>query len=193
MKKKKIFLVLILFICLITISGCKKEEEIPYTKEVDNFNIVRNNIDKQITFEFMKSEDYSIKSTNGSIRFHNELNNYSMELYFIYDYEANSTITKVARDFPLESYHGYKQVQISGYEGWHIYQTNDIFTNYEVNLVLTEPDEAGKVYAVDIKVIQSPLKNDENPFDTKEFVKGEDFKHLLDTIKVVDIDKDESM
>ena len=184
MKFKKVFLFLVLFISVFVISGCGKKEE-PYTKEVETYYIKHSNLDKLISFEFMKSDDYTVIETNGSIRFINNLNNSKIELYYLYDYPVNKTITKEKKDFTLKSYNNFKKYKKKYYGGWSIYQTNDFVTNYEINLILTEPDQNDKVYAVYIKVIDSPIKIDEYPFDTKEFVEKADFKHLIDTLKIV--------
>ena len=88
----------------------------------------------------------------------------------------------MAKILPTKKSKDKKEVKVGDYSGWEIYKGD---TEYETVLVLSEKEaNTNKVYAVDVQVSKSPIMKENMTFDTAEFVKGEDFQYLLNSIKL---------
>ena len=189
MKKYKILLVFVLLLSVFTITGCKKKDEKKqYNKEVEIYSVESLNGMARVSFEFAKDLGYNPVVGSNTARLRHPSNYSMVELTLIHNYRGSSSITKKEDDFYSDYYHDYKTVKIGNYEGWSIVKSTSTITDYEINLVLTSEDAENKVYAVDIKVTQSPLQKNKEDFDTMNFVNSDDFQHMLETIKLIYID-----
>lgn len=189
MKKYKLVLILLLIVGVFSLTGCKKKEEKhEYNKEVEIHSIESINSVKRLSFELAKDLGYNPVISGDTARFRHPSNYSMIEVQLVRNYRYSSIITKKEEDFYSDYYHDYKQVKVGNYEGWSIYKTTELLTDYQMNLILTSEDQENKVYALIIKVTQSPLQKDPNSFNTTDFVNSDDFQHLLNTISVVDIE-----
>ena len=184
MKKYRLLLVLVLVLGVFTLTGCKKDEKKQYNKETNIYSVESLNGAARLSFELAKDLGYEDVVGSNEARFRNK-DDYSMiQLVLNYNYKTSASITKKEKDFYSEYYKDYKEVKYGKYEGWSIVKETSTVTDYEISLVLTEPDQEGKVYAVDVKVTQSPLQKNKEDFNTMSFVESDDFQHILDTLQL---------
>ncbi|MBR2704569.1 MAG: hypothetical protein IKE91_03775 [Clostridia bacterium] len=164
-------------------SGCgdKKEEKAGYNKEVNQYVVETNDKKGELSLEIAKDLNYETGSNVATtFRITSKDNMSEISFHMSYDYKTSATITKKEKDFYSEKYHDYAEVTAGDYKGWSIYYGE---SQYDMGLVLTEPDANNKVYGVTISVRKSPVMKEGMTFDVKEFVNSEDFKHMLDSLK----------
>lgn len=185
--KKVISTVLVVIMLLSGVfifSGCgekKEESKAGYSKEVDQYTVKSNDDKGELSFEIAKDLNYEPGSNVATtFRITSKDNMSDISFHIAYDYKTSATITKKEKDFYSDKYHDFAEVTVGDYKGWSIYYGE---SQYDMGLVLTEPDSSNKVYGVTISVRKSPVMKDGMSFDTKEFVNSEDFKHLLDSLK----------
>lgn len=167
----------------VVFSGCgekKEESKAGYNKEVDQYVVASSNEKGELSFEIAKDLNYEKMTAGPSYRIKSKDNMSEISFHIAYDYKTSATITKKEKDFYSDKYHDFAEVTVGDYKGWSIYYGE---SQYDMGLVLTEPDASNKVYGVVISVRKSPIMKDGMTFDTKEFVNSEDFKHLLNSIK----------
>ena len=184
--KKILSLVLIivsLFAGLVLLTGCNDKKDNggnAYNKEVETHKVKTSDGTAEISFEFEKSNKYLIGTGANSIVIKNSQNYAEVKVTALHDSILSSTVTKKEKDFG-SNFHDYKEVKVGSYYGWEIYEGE---SSYKSVLVLNDKDESNRVYAVKIEVIKSPIMKENMSFDTAEFVKGQDFQHLLNSIKL---------
>lgn len=173
---------------LFILTGCKNNNEekentsTGYNKEVETQNIQTIDGTGSISFEFEKNDKYTVTPSSNKITIKNSENYAEVKVTALHDSIFSATVTKKEKDFYSDKYHDYKEITVGNYTGWEIYKGE---SEYETVLVLSEKEkDTNKVYAVDVQVTKSPVMKENMTFDTAEFVKGEDFQHLLNSIKL---------
>lgn len=181
-------LLFLFFIGLILVTGCSKEDIkiTEYNKLVNSYSVSKSNIeDKVLTFEYLQNDELEITNKNGMIKIYNPNNLATVNIYFYYENIESNLVSKDFNSFYSDAYQDYEKLNIVNHEGWSVYYKTDFVTDYQMCLVLTEEDDDSMVYAAYIEVNQSPLQTDDMEFNTKEYVKSDDFIHLVETLKVV--------
>lgn len=188
MKKINILFVFLLIICVTSLTACKKkQEEKKYDKETTVYSIDSANGFSRVSFELANDLGYNPVISTNNARFRH-MGNYSLiDMTIIYNYPSSSQITKKEEDFYSDYYKDYKTVKIGNYEGWSVIKETETVTDYEIVLKLTSPDKNNRVYALDIRVAQSPLQKNKDDFNTRDFINSDDFNHLLNSIQIAEI------
>lgn len=179
--------VLLVLLSILLLPGCSKKEEVikPYYKATDNYVVTKSNIDnKVLTFEYIKNSIFEVSKKNGAVEIYNPDNLSKIIIYLYHEYSSSNVVSMDKNDFYSESYQDYEKINVGNRDGWSVYYKSGSITNYEASLTLSDEDSDKKVYAAYIKVLQSPIQSDTMDFNTKEFVEGEDFQHLLNSIKL---------
>ena len=185
MKKSSILFICVLLV-LVTVTGCKKKE-VKYNKETTLYSIISSNNKYKVSFELANELGYTLNTEGNKATLRHQGNYSVINVTLLYDYSNSASISKKETDFYSDYYKDYKTVKVNGFEGWSIVKETNIVTDYQTVLVLTSADSDKKVYALDIKVTQSPLQNNKDDFNTINFINSDDFKHLLNTIKIEEI------
>lgn len=178
MKKvlKVILMIVVLGGGLLTLSGCSKQK---------TYTIERSDDSAKVTFKFPEDSGYKFTQTKkynkANLKHPDNLSEIEFRLY--YDYTNSSVITKNEKSFYSKSYKDFKNIEVGDYKGWSIWNRASLRSTYEMQLILTEPDAKNKVYAVNIRVMQSPLTQGQN-FDIDKFVESKDFNRMLKSIKI---------
>ena len=176
---------------LFVLSGCgSKNENKGYSKEVVKYTTLSRNESGEVSFEIAKDLPYEVSKGLANTFVLKSTENYSeIQVTAYYDYKTSSTITKTEKSFYSDKYHDFQNVKVGDFEGWSIYNGE---YSYEIEFIVTEPDESNKVYAVDVQVIKSPVMKENMTFNVKDFVESDDFQHLLNSIEFNLIDKTEN-
>ena len=155
-----------------------------YKKKTETFTIKNDSRGSEVTFDFAaeelgyKAEDYvnGIKFTNPE-----DKSTITIRLYDIWERD----IIKPADAFYSDKYHDWSEVKFGDYEGFKIFKTAELASKVEMALVLDMYDEEkSRVDGVTIVIDQSPMQPRDAEFDPIKFYESEDFKHLLETMKL---------
>lgn len=168
MKKIK-SLLLVLLCSLFVFTGCEDD----YDKETESQKLQTYDKTGIITFEYEKKSSNNIKTSYNVMTIKDNKDNSEIKITALHDLSGSPSIKKKENDFGKE-YHNYREVKVGKNSGWEVYKDEN---EYKTVLTLTSKDRNDKVYAVEIEV------NKEN---VSEFINGEDFQHLLKTIKFKD-------
>lgn len=187
---RKIISVILIAVMMLTglvlFSGCgnknENKAEAGYNKEMNEYTVKSANDKGELTFKLAKDLNYEPESKSGvTFRLTSKDNLSDISVHIAYDYETSATITKKEKDFYSDKYHDFKEITVGEHKGWSIYYGE---SQYEMGLVLTDRDADNKVYGVTINVRKSPVMKENMSFDVKEFVESEDFKQMLQSMKI---------
>lgn len=196
----KILLTLILFIGLVALVGCNKEEDSNeskkevkkdfdfsnYNKETETYSLKTTDGKGEATFKFAKDLGYENANVNAAYRVQlkHPKNKTTIEVQFFHTNIGSKTITKTKDDYSSSKYFGFEEFKIGEYEGWEVYQTIGKIVKYEGTLYLTKVDEKNQVYAVHISITPSSL-GEGGTINTEEFISSTDFQYLLNSFTLI--------
>ena len=155
-----------------------------YKKKTETFTIKNDSRGSEVTFDFAaeelgyKAEDYvnGIKFTNPE-----DKSTITIRLYDIWERD----IIKPADAFYSDKYHDWSEVKFGDYEGFKVFYSAELASKVEMALVLDMYDEStSRVDGVTIMIEQSPMQPRDAEFDPIKFYESEDFKHLVETMKL---------
>ncbi|MBR6107379.1 MAG: hypothetical protein IKQ39_05170 [Oscillospiraceae bacterium] len=136
------------------------------------------------SIEWVKSDLYSVKedsSGNGLMIIYGD-DDATIRVQLKYDFPNQSNITKKETDFYGE-FHDYAAITVGSYAGWEVYKGEANY-EYQSEFIISEPDAAGKVYAIWIDVLKSSMIAEDKNFDMKDFVNSDEFNTFRNSAKV---------
>lgn len=156
-----------------------------YDRKPETFTIKNDRRGSAVTFEFAaEALGYETKNSTDGIRFAHPENksNIIVRLYDVYKQD----LIKPADAFSADQYRDWSEVKFGGLEGYKIFRSaEDLADRVEIALVLDMYDEEkSRVDGITIMIEQSPTQSRDAEFNPFKFYESEDFKHLLETIKL---------
>lgn len=155
-----------------------------YNKKTETYTIKNDKRGSEVTFEFAGEElGYETKDSTDGIKFtHPDIK--SIITLRLYDTNKRDII-KPEDAFYSDKYHDWSEIKVGDYEGYKIYRSADLANKVEMGLVLDMYDsEKSRVDGLTIIIEQSPMQPREYEWDAISFYESDDFKHLLNTLKL---------
>ena len=152
--KRKILVLLIAFMFLFTVTGCKENK---VGKKDDRKSIVLNDTTYgfKTTFKYQKDEKYEVKEVSGGkykeIEIENKKNNLEFDIYYFEMLDSSYDSSKKTR----KESEGYKEYKWGNFEGY-IYNVSDHSLNFNILLRKGTKDKSlvgifGEVSSIDYK------------------------------------------
>ena len=179
----------LLVTALLTLTACGNKDEEPkeeaYTKEVDNYTLEAV-AGGTVDFSLAKELGYTGEADGNNIKLDGPEGSH-LSFYLIYDYKTSSNIWKKEDAFSKSSFFGYEEITLGGHQAYKIYRSTEQPTDspfgVEGSVILSEPDENNKVFALTYEITRSGL-DQEKVFNPKTMFENPDFQHLFDTLKL---------
>lgn len=160
-----------------------------YNKKTETFTIKSSSRGSEVTFDFAAKElGYETETSTNGIKFTNPEDK-SIITIRRYDTWERSLI-KPADAFYSDDYHDWSEIKVGDFEGFKIFKTAELASKVEMALILEMYDEStSRVDGLTIEIIQSPMQPRDAEFDPIKFYESEDFKHLVETMKLTYVEE----
>lgn len=178
----------LLVAALFTLTACRNKEGEPkeeaYTKEVDTYTL-EGVYGGTVEFSIAKELGYTGEADGNRIKLDGPEGSH-LSFYFMYDYKNSSSVWKKEDAYSKNSFFGYEETTLGGYQAYKIYDDDEETDNpfgVEGALILSEPDANNKVYGLTYEITRSGL-DQEKVFNPKTMFENPDFQHVFETIKL---------